>query len=61
MNPMPYHADFFGHKLHVDQSKKLVMLGVTHICSVDGYSGKVIGFITMPIKNCVEIYVHLFR
>ena len=61
MNPMPYHADYFGHKVHVDQNEKLIMFGVTHVCAVDGYSGKVVGFITMPIKNCVEIYAHLFR
>ena len=61
MNPLPYRADYFGHKLHVDQNEKLVMFGVTHICAVDGYSGKIVGFITMPVKNCVEIYAHLFR
>ena len=61
INPIPYHADYFGHKLHVDQNEKLVMFGVTHMCAVDGYSGKVVGFVTMPIKNCVEIYTHLFR
>ena len=61
MNPMPYRADFFGHKLHIDQNEKLVMFGVTHICAVDGYSGKIVGFVTMPVKNNVEIYTHLFR
>ena len=61
INPIPYHADYLGHKLLVDQNEKLVMFGVTHMCAVDGYSRKVVGFITMPIKNCVEIYTHLFR
>ena len=61
MNPIPYRADYFGHKLHIDQNEKLVMFGVTHICAVDGYSGKIVGFITMPVKNNVEIYSHLFR
>ncbi len=23
LNPMPYHADYFGHKLHVDQNGKV--------------------------------------
>ena len=55
LNPVPYRADYFGHKVHVDQNEKLVMFGVTHICGIDGYSGKIVGFITMPIKNCVEI------
>ena len=31
MYPVRYHADYFGHKLHVDQSEKLAMLGSTHI------------------------------
>uniref|UniRef100_A0A1X7SZW7 MULE transposase domain-containing protein n=1 Tax=Amphimedon queenslandica TaxID=400682 RepID=A0A1X7SZW7_AMPQE len=37
------------------------MCGVTHVCVVDGYSGKIVCFITMPVKNNVEIYTHLFR
>ena len=61
MNPVPYHADYFGHKLHVDQNEKLVMYGVTHIGAIDGFSGKVVEFISMPIKNNVEIYTHLYR
>lgn len=61
MNPVPYHADYCGHKLHIDQNEKLVMFGVTHICGVDGYSSKIVGFLTMPIKNCIEIYSNFFR
>ena len=61
LNPLPYRAEYFGQKLHMDQNEKLVMFGVTHICAVDGYSGKIVGFITLPIKNNVEIYEHLFR
>lgn len=61
INPVPYSADYFGHKLHVDQNEKLVMYGVTHVCARDGYSGKFVGFVTMPIKNNLEIYKHLFR
>ena len=44
LNPIPYHASHFGHKCHIDQNEKLVMYGVTHICAIDGYSGKVVGF-----------------
>ena len=58
MNPVPYRADYFGHKLHIDQNEKLVMYGVTHICAVDGFSGKIVGFVTMPVKNNIEIYAH---
>lgn len=60
LNPFPYRADYFGHKLHIDQNEKLVMFGVTHICGVDGFSGKIVGFASMPIKNCVEIYKGFF-
>ena len=61
LNPIPYSADYFGHKIHIDQNEKLVMYGVTHVCARDGFSGKVVGFVTMPVKNNVEIYTHLFR
>ncbi|XP_019859201.1 PREDICTED: uncharacterized protein LOC109587405 isoform X2 [Amphimedon queenslandica] len=61
INPIPYHADYFGHKLHIDQNEKLVMYGVTHICAVDGYSRMIVGFLSMPIKNTVEIYSNLYR
>ena len=57
----PYLAEYFGHKLHIDQNEKLFMFGVTHICAVDGCSGKIVGLIKLPIKNNVEIYGHLFR
>lgn len=60
-NPIPYHADYFGHKLHIDQNEKLVMFGVTHICAIDGYSSRIVAFLTMPIKNNVEVYTHLFQ
>ena len=61
MNPVRYSADYFGHKVHVDQNEKLAMYGVTHVCARDGYSGKVVGFITMPVKNKLQIYANLFR
>ncbi len=61
LNPIPYSAEYFGHKVHVDQNEKLIMYGITHVCARDGFSGKVVGFITMPIKNNIEIYQHLFR
>jgi len=54
-NPVPYHADYAGHKLHIDQNEKMVMYGVTHIAAVDGYSGMIVGFLTMPVKNNLEI------
>ena len=58
LNPIPYGASYFGHKLHIDQNEKL---GVTHICAVDGFSGRIVAFASMPVKNNVEIYKHIFR
>ena len=61
LNPIPYHDNYFGQKLHVHQNEKLVMFGVTHIRARDGYGGKIVSFASMPVKNNVEIYKHVFR
>ena len=61
LNPQPYRATCFGEKLHINQNEKLVMFGVTHICAIDGYSGRIVQFVSMPVKNPVQIYQHLFR
>ncbi|XP_073688666.1 uncharacterized protein [Garra rufa] len=61
LNPVPYHAEYFGHKMHIDQNEKLVMFGVTHVIAVDGYSFKVVGHATMPIKNNLTIYEEVYR
>ena len=45
LNPSPYIALYFGHKLHLDQNEKLKMFGVTHIVARDGYSGKIVAFL----------------
>ena len=34
--------------------------GITHVAALDGYSRKIIGFITIPRKNAIATYV-LFR
>ena len=62
LNPMPYRADNFGEKLHVDQNEKLAMFGVPHVVEVDAhaFSSKVVG-VTMSVKNNVDIYEHLYR
>ena len=60
-NPTPYYAEYYGHKIHIDQNEKLVRFGVTHVAASDGYSGKLLGIITMPVKNPVLIYDDLFR
>ena len=60
-NPKVYKADYFGHKLHVDQNEKLAMYGVTHVVARDGYSGMITGYTTMDIKNNLTIYEKMFR
>ena len=57
-NPKVYKADYFEHKLHVDQNEKLVMYGV--IRARDGYSGMITGYTTMVIKNNLTIYEKMF-
>ena len=61
LNPKQYKADYFGHKIHVDQNEKLVMYGVVHVCARDGFSGMVVGYCTMPVKSNIIIYDELFR
>ena len=60
MNPHLYVANYYGHKVHLDQNEKLSMFGVTHIMAIDGYSGKIVSLVTMPIKNCSLIYEHVY-
>ena len=62
LNPKCYNADYFGHKVHTSQNENLKMFGVTHVMARDGYSGMIVAFSTMPVKNnliiCDEIYSH---
>ena len=60
VNLVPYRANYYGEKLHFGQNEKLVMYGVTHVLAVDGYSRKIVGFVTMPRKNPITIYYTLF-
>ena len=48
INPVPYSADYFRHKVHVHQNE---IYGVTHVCVRDGCSSKFVGFITIPFKT----------
>ena len=61
VNPIPYFAQCFGHKIHLDQNEKLSMFGVTHVLGIDGYSSKVVGWSSMPIKNNLLIYDNVYR
>ena len=56
-----YAALYFGHKLHIDQNEKLKMYGVTHVVARDGFSGKIVSFVTMPIKSNTVIYEAIYR
>ncbi|XP_077060372.1 uncharacterized protein LOC143712032 [Siphateles boraxobius] len=60
-NPIPYTAEYMGHKLHMDQNEKMVMFGVTHVAAVDGYSRKIVAHCTMPVKNNLTIYQNIYR
>ena len=41
--------------------KKIAMYGVTHVTAIDGFSRKIVGMITIPVKNQISIYSTLFR
>ena len=61
LNPKVYKADYFGHKLHVDQNEKLVMFGVVHVCARDGFSGMIVSHSTMSRKNNMIIYDEIYK
>lgn len=61
VNPIPYRADYFGHKMHMDQNEKLVMYGVTHVAAIDGHSRFVLATAIMPIKNNLTIYKDIYK
>lgn len=61
-NPIPYFAPYFGYKGHFDQNEKVAQtFGMTHVVFIDGCSRFVLGSVSMPIKNPILIYEHLFR
>lgn len=60
INPIPYRADYFGHKLHIDQNEKLVMYGVTHVIATDGHSRYIVAHTIMPVKNNMLIYKEVY-
>ena len=38
VNSVSYKADYFGHKLYVDQNEKLEIYGFIHVAAIDGHS-----------------------
>ena len=61
VNSVPYRADYFGHKLHVDQNEKLEMYGVAHVVAINGQSHYITFTATMPRKNNKVIYAEIYR
>ena len=61
VNLIPYRADYFGHKMHIDQNEKLVMYGVTHVAAIDEHSRFAVAGTTMPIKNNLTIYREIHK
>ena len=61
VNPIRYHARYFGHKIHTDQNEELVMYGVTYVLCRDGYSGKILARAIMRRKNNLTIYETVYR
>ena len=60
-NPIPYYAEYFGHKIHFDQNEKLIHYGVTEVIAVDGYSSFITATSIMALKNNIVIYEEVFR
>ena len=44
----------------MDPNEKCVMFGITHVAAVDGYSCKIVGFITLSKKNPILMYQRMF-
>ena len=60
LNLLPYRADYFGHKRHIDQNEKLVVYGEKHVLAIDCHSRFIAAFSTMPIKNDAIIYDEVY-
>ena len=60
-NTIPYRADYFGHKLHVDQNEKLEIYGVVHVVATAGHSRYIMCGAKMSTKNNKIIYAEVYR
>lgn len=54
-NPVPYNAQYFGHKCHVDLNEKLVHYGCSLVGAIDGFSGMIVSLFTIHRKNCMDV------
>ena len=59
LNPKIYRANYFGNKVHMDENEKLVTFGCACVCARNGFSGAIVGFSVMPLKNNMIIYDEL--
>ena len=55
LNPIPYYAEYFGHKLHLDQNKKLIQYGMMEVIAVNGYSSFIMTKAVMSWKHNIII------
>ena len=54
-NPIPYNAQYFGHKIHIDLNEKLVDFGCVLVGAIDGYSGYLLSYFAIHRKNCIQV------
>ena len=54
-------TDYFGHKLDLNQNKKLVMYGVTQVVAIDGHSHFVVVASKLPVKRNIVYYDQIYR
>lgn len=55
LNPTPYYAEYFGHRLHLDQNENLIQYGAMEVMAVDGYSSFITARSVMSLKNNIII------
>ena len=60
LGPRVYSAEYFGHKTHYDQNKKLRIHGTVPVFARDGYSYMIVEFTTMAIKNFLTIHDQIY-
>ena len=57
-NPVPYRAEYFGEKLHIDQNEKLVMFGATHVCGSVHFLFKLFSFTATPLLLIIMLIIN---
>jgi hypothetical protein len=52
---VPYNAQYFGHKLHIDLNEKLD-LGSVLVGAIDAFYGLLVSCFSIPVKICIDVY-----